>query len=344
MFELPGLAIAIMWVTFHFGMILLLPRGAFKKVVFVFFISVLSLIYILKPYTYDLIWYLKYFDVPFPNEILFYFPSLFLGSKLSWQPESILLFWQFLIFSVLYFSISVYVKNDKIMISMIILSSLFFVLGSQNGLRQGASLSFIMLTVANLYSKKWVYACVAAITAVFLHNSGVGFLIISVLFLLQYHFYSFRNISNRPSPMFFSSLTGLLVGVSVMLLSKAYYADTIYVDSDMFAEADRSSSALKMVAIAISFATSEYLLGGLKLSKESIFNRGFRAYLFFLLLPMSLLPEAFARTTYVYYVVELVLICCLVHEGFSRARLAGISLLFFYGVAPNAIHIVSGLV
>lgn len=324
-----------LWIIGH---ALLLPSVIGPRSRFVFSASsffVLAFVYYNKGYSYDLHWYLEYFEDPWRLEIGFYTITTFLSKSLLLSPGLILLFWQISIFICLYIS-SRLICNRFIAIPFI-LASLFYILASQNAIRQGVSLSIYLVAVLYFMKhKSWTAYILISIVSLSMHRSAPIFISASTVFMLLYA---------RMEEHYAARLRFLLIGAGVvfglLLTFLLYRYSPVYSDANYDWGSERTSSGLKLIAILISFFISSALIRVQNLGYICRFLLEMRIGWLAILVPLSMAGEAFARVAYFYYLIEAILLIGLSSDRSYRNKLACCFLIASYGLAPNAINILT---
>jgi hypothetical protein len=331
-----------LWLAAHLTMVILVIRPISRLLTIPILLAIFA-VYFLKPYTYDLTWYLEYFANPASQyEVGFWVPTL-IYQRLNLPAETILLVWQLTIFLVVYFAMSVAGMPRADLKIVVILSALFFMLTSQNGLRQGVSCAFVLLAFSLSLKGKCNTGAIAAILAMLTHDSGLFFVSMMVLWWLwsgrifAAHMLKMKSIVDMPG-------YGLLIGCMVLLLLKFYFSDSDYLDQSTNWGDERSPSWLKILAISVVYFVSQSLFMKTNTTGNIQTFKSVRTFYFFFLIPLSMLPEAFARLAYFYYALEMMLVAALLTQGTKFIhRLAACFILVAYGFAPNALNVIGNV-
>ena len=251
----------------------------------------------------------------------------------------------------------------------LILGSLFFMLGSQNALRQFLGLIFLMIAISFLFERRVFWSVMTLAAAISFHQWSVVFFGIACCL-----FYGEKIISSsfRSGPIEGRSITaavgGLILGclavavvktvVSGVLetidtgilgqtLSNVVHNLSIYSEVKQYVRMDWSNLPSRMGGI-----TKVALLGGLLVLSEALLGKAtlptrwnirvFRIGLFCFLAPLAIYPEILSRLVLFYLAVETLFVCMAVSSNQMRARLAGSIVFIAYGVAPNGLTILLG--
>jgi EpsG family len=319
-----------LWLSSHllFGLYIFAKRWLKFILALIFILNIY--IYTTKPDTYDLAWYLPYFENPFPMEPLFYSASLYLKNTFMLNARSILLFWQIITITLIYFAVITIFKKNRLLFIPIILSSLFCILTTQNGLRQGVALSILLFGYSLFMfptSKKYLLFFIFVVIATLVHTATPLFATSLILFLLANKYcLSLKSIF----------CVGGGFGLSLYFFA-AEYGGT-YGDTSIDWGNERSSSFVKMVAILISFLLTTNFKN--KNPLIDFFSR-LRFFNLIVLLGLTFSGEIFARYAYFYYLIELLYSVSLLSKGASINRLHFCMIFCFYGIAPNAINVIT---
>lgn len=292
-------------------------------------------IFALKDPTYDLVTYLAYFEGPHPYEPGFWLPSLFLSKVLELPPWQILLFWQVSI----YYIISKALKNlgnlNGGLKLAVILGSTFFVLSSQNALRQGISAAFVLLFVSIIIRDgNFKKAILPAICASLMHSSGFFFILIFLAWNSK-----IKELSNKGR--IYKILIPILIGITAVFVFQKFSTET-YISGDVEWSDQRSSSLVKILAISAIFFTTNFLINMTENNKTIFLLKETRTFYYLFLLPTAFLPEGFSRLAFQYYALDLALSYVLLNSNIKNQRIAGAIIILSSGFAPNAINIITG--
>lgn len=331
--------IVYLWFLLHLSFIswLFIKRSS---ILAIFFLPFFFYFLIDKNYSYDIhFWYLDYFLSPYNLEPVFYQTTVFL-KYLGVTPRYILFFWQTVIFIGLMFSSYKIIIPESnyhskiylaIMISLLVLFSIFFFLTTQNALRQGASTSIILLGFSFLISKNYRTALFYFVLGVLTHKSGIILVIpLIVWFILDSHSYSRRYFFIVP----------LFLGLFI-LISAHYFlpSDSVYLEERFWGE-ERSSSTTKFFAVTTLFFISQFLVLKGDLSAATMKIVSLRSFFYTLIIPLSFSHEFFARVLYFYYGIEAVFTCVgFVNSSNLKQKLGFLLPILSAGIAPNVINI-----
>lgn len=314
------------------------------------------IIYLLKEDTYDIIAYTQAVNYPFIFEIgyaiLSYTIHLFV------QNERLTVLIIQLILSTLFFSLIFQIKNKKdflnfIIYILLIVSSLAFTLGVNNVLRQAFASIFIIWAFFLLHNKKYISSIFLVFLSVLFHKSSLLFylfilessLIIEFFFKKKIYIPSkeLKKYLSLGSIIFLQSFAIIIVLILLyLLLIHGFYSE--YAKNTLGLEnGTRKPLYIKVFFIIIVFLLSEYFLGNYK--RINLFFEKIRFLRLSLLILLILLSfninfnELGSRVMYYYYVVELLFMLKAWEYNYKWST---ILVLFFYGFALNALHILGG--
>ncbi|MBD3799760.1 MAG: hypothetical protein IE883_07815, partial [Epsilonproteobacteria bacterium] len=217
--------IAFYWSFIHFIFFIYFLFIKKNKYFNLFFLFLLFVIYVFKDPTYDLVGYLGYFSDPYPLEdFLFYTITdffVFFG-----DPLITLWFYFFINLFLIIFSVKINekfgVNYNLVVLSVLVLGSVFFVLGTQNAIRQQLALSFFLLYLSLSYGSVFSFK---NIFLIFLFTFiATGFHWSSYFyFSLYYLFVLFFPLKNK-----FIFLVYIGLGILIYYLILYYMPDSNY--------------------------------------------------------------------------------------------------------------------
>ena len=239
-------------------------------------------------------------------------------------------------------------KESVLYIFLLIIMSVAFTLGVNNGLRQAFSGILVLYMLLFIIERKYLLAVFIAVPSIFLHGSGLYFLLLCLLlfiFLKLFYFYSILKIRlSFLVTLFCVCMAGVISG---LLLSEYISYSEVYSQYSnkilLITGNERLSLSLKLFPIFFIFLFSE-IFGG----KYSVHNIHLSTLRFLRLLFISLcitlaffmnLDELGARMLYFYFLIEMALI---IFFWLNSNKFASIFITFSYAFAINALHILSG--
>jgi hypothetical protein len=251
----------------------------------------------------------------------------------------------------------------------VIFGSLFFLLGSQNALRQFLGMVFVVVGICAFFDRRFLWSLIATALATLMHHWSLGFMAIFAGLMLGQNICQrfvgsnsvFRNLCKYFLSglvlgclgVFFikSALSGAVAKVDWGILTDvvAYVTHNVvayseikqYVWMDFSHLPSRSGPITKLVLLGCAIILSEFILGSSSL--PACWNvRGYRVAVFSFLIPFGIYPEILSRLFIFYLAIELIYICMAIVSHERRARVAGTVVFAGYSVAPNGINILLG--
>ena len=244
-----------------------------------------------------------------------------------------------------------------LLVSVVILGSIFFVLGSQNTLRQFLGFSLVLNAMALASLRKYVLALAILIASGLFHRWApilgsilVGIVLVSEMALAKGSLSEVRAF--RPSHfemLMFAFGCFLAIGIKLIAVFGLFNLDISFVEElkpylikegDHFA-LERLTVLKKAVLLGLLFLASEAIVGK---TNDLEFNkfRTLRRMSFLFIIPLILYSEIFSRTLVIFWLVELLFIIWALRSNQLRSRLAGAAVFCAYGIAPNAINVIIG--
>ncbi|MDB3944474.1 hypothetical protein N9444_00985 [Gammaproteobacteria bacterium] len=254
--------------------------------------------------------------------------------------------------------IAVVTENARwLLVSVVILGSIFFVLGSQNTLRQFLGFSLILNAMALASLRKYVLTLAILIASGLFHRWApilgsilVGIVLASEMTLAKGSLREVRAFCPSHSEMLmFAFGCFLAIGIKLIAVLGLFNLAIPFVEElalylikegDHFA-LERLTVSTKAVILGLLFLTSEAIVGK---TNDLEFNkfRTLRRMSFLFIIPLALYSEIFSRVLVIFWLVELLFIIWALSSNQLRSRLAGAAVFCAYGIAPNAINIVIG--
>ena len=248
----------------------------------------------------------------------------------------------------------------------IVMGSVFFMIGSQNAVRQFLGMSVILLALSLFFKRQYLIALIAIVLATSLHHWSFVFGIFCLVATIGIRFVATTNQHSSSISAFLKHMAlGLTIGVCTVLSIKIIFlgtlnfigifehisANTIYFSElkqygvmDSTGLLSRAGAATKLILVGTLFLLSE-LIVGLTSPTRSTNNfdiRTFRTVTFSFLIPLSIYPELMSRVLLFYFGVEIFFICWAVMREERRARFAGWIVFMGHGFAFNVINILIG--
>ena len=340
-----------LWFFFHvvFAFVLFFN----KRLQFFFSIIVffpIALIYLVKEPTYDLVFYYKYFENAWTYlEPGFRFLVLILNKLLAANSFLIHIAFQFISMLLIFYTSKklFFDENQKkknfylfIPVTVITFYTLFYLLGSQNNLRQ--FIAFIISFIGFLY---------------LLNNQKIKSLLLFAL-SMTFHFASIfyfplffliKIFKNQRLLIYCISFFGgiLIYSIMVMYLSDHYGVQFYMTFQDQAGFEKDRSGLIKIILLSLIIFVTNFIFKSCKeFSSESIkLLLTFRMTLFsyILIFAMTGLYELWSRIIFAFYFIDLLLISYIAFiKTTQKYRFSCVLIILSYAIAPNAKNILSG--
>jgi hypothetical protein len=352
--------ITILYIIQHVFSFLILDKRT-KKIYTLLSLIVFCLVYFIKVDHYDIPHYISLAQNPFAFEDIGFSYLLSFFYFFTNSSEMVIRFAQFLIAACFllygYFASQSDSANQKIETSkkepliylmLLIIMSVAFTLGVNNGLRQALSGVLALYLLFFIIEKKPISAALLFLPVIFIHGSGAYFLALIValyIFLKLFYFNQYTKTKLSLSLIigcicFFGIISGLILAEFIEL-SEVYaqYSNKVLLASGN----ERLSLPFKLIPVLCIYAVSE-IFGG-KYSATNIHLttiRFLRALFLSLIVTLAFfngLDELGARMLYYYFLIEM---ASIVFFWLNQSRFAAIFIIFSYTFAINAIHVLSG--
>ena len=248
-------------------------------------------------------------------------------------------------------------RPDFLLVSILILGSIFFLLGSQNTLRQFLAMSVAINGIVLAMSRRYLLAIsICALSALF-HQWGplLGAIGVGIAAVTNLEYSSAKShvvCSFRPSRI---DVWIFLTGCMAMVAIKAIGVFGLFtfdfpmigefkhylIDQDQYDSLERINRIKKAGLLALMALVSEIILGS---TANAGFNkvRSLRRRMLLFLLPLAVYPEIFSRVLIIYWVSELIFIVGALNARETRIRMSGAFVFSVYGIAPNAMNVIIG--
>jgi len=248
----------------------------------------------------------------------------------------------------------------------IVMGSVFFMIGSQNVIRQFLGISVILLALSLISRRRYLLAIIAIILATSFHRWSIVFGIFCLVATIGIRVFTATDKHSSSIRAFLKNIAlGLTLGVCAVFSIKFIFFESLnsieifqYISGNTtyFGELkqyglmnssellSRSSATIKLISVGILFLFSELIVGPTSPTRSaSDFDiRTFRAVTYSFLIPLSIYPELMSRVLFFYFGVEIIFICWAVMGEEWRMRLAGWIVLVGHGLALNSINVLIG--
>jgi hypothetical protein len=228
----------------------------------------------------------------------------------------------------------------------IILGSLFFFVGSQNAIRQFLMLSLCMLAFSYLSKRRYVFAVIIFAGSISMHQWGWVFVGLSLVLLLIQKVIPVKSSGIPPLHLLRTDWLGLIIGTLMVIMIKVLGDIGFYQFGYIISQADwqeqfRISSGAKAFALFFVLIVSEVIAGASRVD-QVIDIRQMRRTAFFIIVPLAVFPEIFARTYFFFFAIEVIYIVWALTSNTMRIRLSGALVFSVYAIAPNALNVLVG--
>ena len=245
----------------------------------------------------------------------------------------------------------------------ITMGSVFFMIGSQNAVRQFLGMSVILLALSLLSRRRYLIALIAIVLATSFHQWSSVFGFFCLVATIGIRFVTTTNKYSSSISVFLKNIIlGLTMGVCAVVGIKLIFSGSLnsielfqYIsgNTSYFGELkqyglmstsellSRSDPETKLILVGMLFLISELILGRTR-SINEFDVRSFRVVTYSFLIPLSIYPELMSRVLFFYFGLEVLFICWTVMREERRARLAGWIVLMGHGVALNSINVLIG--
>ena len=238
----------------------------------------------------------------------------------------------------------------------IILGSIFFLIGSQNSLRQFLAISIVLLAVSVLQTRRYLVSAVLILLSAAFHRFAPFIGIIAVFLVILGNLPGIRDGQSKLSAVSITRADGLalVAGLVIVFVCKAILVfDFIYLlDMPLISELrtyifgefdsiERLSLPIKLIVIIALFFLSELLIGTTD-GSGFVNIRCLRRRVLVFSLPFAIFPEIFSRMLILYWAVEVLFLIWAFSSSHVRIRAAAVLIFVCYGVAPNGLNILVG--
>ena len=248
-------------------------------------------------------------------------------------------------------------RPDFLLVSILILGSIFFLLGSQNTLRQFLGMSIAINGIVLAMSRRYVLGGLVCLLSVVVHQwmpllGAIGIVLAVATDIEQSSTESDVVLPLRATRI---DVSVFLLGCIAMVAIKAIGIFGLFtmelpmvvdfkhylIDQNQYESLERISGIKKAGLLALLVLASEMILGATRITT---FNkaRSLRRKVLLFILPLAMYPEIFSRVLIIYWVSELIFLIGALSTHETRIRMSGAFVFCAYGIAPNAINIIIG--
>lgn len=331
-------SLIFLWMAAHVcGLLSIFCRNSLTRSSYAFVgILIISYILLFKPLTYDLPVYINFFENPYPTDIGFNFITNLL-IRVGFAANGALVVCQFLIFFLILLGCySESYKNNFLLVVLVILGSVFFIIASQNIIRQGISISLAIIGCNQLFKKNNIniFNSVFFAFSILIHFWTIIFVIIILICFFYNNFMKIKYLNN-----FFC---GMLIGLVAMTLVNYVGASENYLNGHSDWEVNRVSVYLKIVPYGVMFLIINFLIAR-EFSQNLFLKRIYliRCMIFGFSFPFLIYAEIFSRIIVFFYAIELLMMISMIHLNSYRVKLAFVTIFSAYAIAINVWNIIS---
>jgi hypothetical protein len=248
---------------------------------------------------------------------------------------------------------------DLVLAAPLILGSIFFILGSQNVLRQFLGVAIIILAMSSMVSKRYFLCATLVVLSGAFHQWAPILGLIGIYLITLGGLGASNELDKEVKPFSVSGPEGiaLISGIIIVALIKGIMVIGIFnmeipllgdlkpyvIKGQQYLIAERSGSLIKVGVIVGLFLISEGLIGKTKEVKSTFSaTRLLRRRTIALILPLAVYPEIFSRLLVFYWAVEMIFIVWALNSSEPRVRLGGVVVFVAYGFSPNVINTLVG--
>jgi len=246
-------------------------------------------------------------------------------------------------------------SNYKLIILAVIFSSIAIMLGIHNNLRQGLASIFILLGILSYIHGYKLIAIIFPFLAFGFHRST--FLFIILIFVFSFIFFiSYKNIKNKKKHQVMIKIYLITIFSSILTALSIIYL-IFYVDNFTFINSNfvnyymkdneysefRTPLFIKFSLISIVLISTEYLMKFRSIEFKIDFFRLLRLFILSLSFSLSFsygFSEISNRIFYLYYAIEMGLLCFLISNKFFNTSAV---IICSYAFAFNIWNILGGL-
>ena len=243
----------------------------------------------------------------------------------------------------------------------LILGSVYFLLGSQNVIRQFLGSIFILWSFSLILNNRSVLATITTLIAISLHHWSAGFAVwcLIVWYLLN-SFQSRNKELSFPFGSWQAVTIGFFLGCGLLLFTELLLLfdeleglNSFFTVPLFFADIPRygvmnlgenliqTPTTIKIIAIGFLLIISELVMGHEK-KNEPLDIRSLRAAAYMFALPLAFYPDLISRYLFFYFGIEMLYMCWGISSNQKRSQLAALIVFIGHGFAPNAINVLIG--
>ena len=264
----------------------------------------------------------------------------FVITKLSTLIENnrtVILVYQLLVLS-LASSIIFFFKENKILILSIIFTSIAVMLCVHNNLRQGTSSIFILIGIIAYIQGNKKICIFTTLTSLGFHNSSFLFITVICILGLIYKYFTINHLKKdfRIIVSYFISLLLSLISIFFLFNYIEISEYQNYLDMDLAANnSTRVDHRIKVYILLFYWLSTEFFIKFGSVDRQIDFFRFLRQYFILFIFILSFNQTWFEisnRVIYIFYILDLGLLCFLVDRKIYKLT---VYMLLIYGFAFN---------
>jgi len=293
-----------------------------------------------RPPTFDLINYVAFFAYPNPEEFEYGFYILAFLLKLVTNDEiySILVV-KFLILTFVLLSVKIFNRvNFSFYMMTIVLLSMYTFLATQNILRQGLMLPFVIISTHNFFHRNQIFGLITSLIGISIHKSFLLF-----IFMFSLPIYITKKFHNKIAKylcFIVPCLIGLIFSIVFTIDNYSLIGDLYLTDED-YSEG-RTSFTLKYILTFIFFMITHMLFSNSKKNDSIKLLLNIRAFNYIFLFSLVFFPEFFSRYMIFCYLIDiLIIVQNRIQDKYYRTACALI--IIAYSFSPQIFNIITGV-
>jgi len=242
-------------------------------------------------------------------------------------------------------SISFFFRDNKILIISVIISSVAMMLAIHNNLRQGTACIFILLGIIFYIKNYKKLGILTTLISIGFHHASIHFIILFCVLGIIYKFLFSKNLYKKNIKMYYIFFIAVLLAIffsNLINLLINYSQFSLYLEMDLsFNNPNRVAHLTKIVILIFFWLSTEMILKFHSIDNQIDFLRFLRQFLilvtFFLSLSKSFY-EISNRILYMYYIIEMGLLCFYVDRKMFNIT---VFMIISYGFAFNVWTVLS---
>lgn len=227
-----------------------------------------------------------------------------------------------------------------------ILGSVFFLVGSQNSIRQFLMLACCMVFYVCLKNRRYCFVALFGIAAMTIHKFGFIFVLILMWVMIVPQQIHHRLLERKGSIYRTGILVGLISGcVLAVGIKLAVWVGVQEIAQYVFLEDSEywfRTAALNKLALIMIYVMVVEVIAARSTSPIVDHYRYLRLTILSIVAPLVIYPEIFSRLLFLYFLIELFFIVFAITSGVRRYMVSALVIVSGYSFAPNALNILVG--